>query len=263
MKISIITACYHSESTLRQTMDSVLQQSWKDYEYLVIDGGSKDHTVDIIKEYEPQFQGRLSWVSDPDKGIYDAMNKGIQRAHGDVVGFLNSDDYYYNHQVLRCIGECFCQHPEIDAIHGNLYYINPQGKLVRTWKGSPYSPGAFQKGWMPAHPTFYCKKSCFDQYGAFDCTMGSAADFELMLRLIEKNHIVLHYINQYMVYMRTGGASTAGIRAVLRNTKQNLEAFSKNHIPCPWHYAISRLFHKFFSLNNPLDYLKNLMMANK
>ena len=139
--------------------------------------------------------------------------------------------------------------------HGNLHYINGVRDTVRTWRGTEYSPGSFQRGWSPAHPTFYCKKGCFIRYGGFDPSIGSAADFELMLRFIEKNRISTTYIDRDMVFMRTGGSSTSGLRAILRNTRQNKQAFRKNGIPYPWHYGVTRLLAKAGSMRNPILYL--------
>ncbi len=136
-----------------------------------------------------------------------------------------------------------------------MSYINSERKVVRTWQGSPYRPGAFQRGWNPAHPTFYCTRECFERYGLFDPSIGSAADFELMLRFVEKHHISTHYLDRFMVFMRTGGSSTAGLKAVRRNTRQNKQAFRKNRIPCPWHYGISRLASKILSVKHPFLYL--------
>ena len=182
------------------------------------------------------------------------MNEGIGMATGDVIGFLNADDYYQDENVLKAIARAFAWHGT-DAVHGNLHYINGVRDTVRTWRGTEYSPGSFQRGWSPAHPTFYCKKGCFIRYGGFDPSIGSAADFELMLRFIEKNRISTTYIDRDMVFMRTGGSSTSGLRAILRNTRQNKQAFRKNGIPYPWHYGVTRLLAKAGSMRNPILYL--------
>lgn len=253
MKFSIITVCFNNAGTLGDTMRSVLGQTYPDTEYIVVDGSSTDTTVSMLREMEPAFQNRMKWISEPDNGIYDAMNKGIRMASGDVIGFLNGDDYFQDNRVLEDIARAFSQHRP-DAVHGNLSYINSGRQVVRTWKGTPYRPGAFQKGWNPAHPTFYCARRCFEQYGLFDPSIGSAADFELMLRFIEKHRISTRYLDRFMVFMRTGGSSTAGFKAVMRNTRQNKQAFQKNNIPYPWHYSITRLVNKVFSLQRPWAY---------
>lgn len=253
MKITVVTVCRNSAATLRDTLESVLAQSWTGYEYLVVDGGSTDGTCDMLRDFEERFHGRLKWISEPDSGIYDAMNKGIRMSSGDVIGFLNADDYYQDSGVLEAVAGAFAQHGT-DAVHGNLHYINGDRKVVRTWRGTDYRPGSFQRGWCPAHPTFYCRKACFTRYGGFDPSIGSAADFELMLRFIEKNRISTAHIDRNMVFMRTGGSSTAGLRAILRNTRQNKQAFRKNSLSCPWHYGVTRLLAKAGTTGNPFLY---------
>lgn len=242
--ISIITVCRNASATLPETMRSVLAQSYGDYEYIVIDGASSDSTPELAEAAAGHFSGRMKWVSEPDAGIYDAMNKGIRMASGEIIGFLNADDHYADAEVLRDIADAFAQDAALDAVHGSLSYINARRKIVRRWKGAPYTAGAFQRGWMPAHPTFYCKRTCFERYGAFEPSIGSAADFELMLRFIEKHRIRLKFLPREFVQMRIGGSSTSGLRAVLRNTRQNQAAFRRNSIPCPWHYPISRFLCK-------------------
>lgn len=158
MKITVITVCRNSAATLQDTLESVLAQSWTGYEYLVVDGGSTDGTLEMLQDVEGRFHGRLKWISEPDNGIYDAMNKGVRMSSGDVVGFLNADDYYQDNGVLETIAGAFAQHGT-DAVHGNLHYINAARKVVRTWRGTDYKPGSFQRGWCPAHPTFYCKRT--------------------------------------------------------------------------------------------------------
>ncbi len=185
MKISIITISYNSETTIRDTIQSILNQTYKEIEYIIIDGCSNDNTLNIIKEYEPAFKGCMKWISEPDNGIYDAMNKGIDLATGDVVGILNADDLYKDNTALKSIADAFEQH-NVDCVYGNLEFVNANNieKVTRTWIGSPYQAGAFQKGWHPAHPTFYCKREFFDSLGGFDLSFPISADFELMLRFI-------------------------------------------------------------------------------
>lgn len=255
MKITVITVCYNSEATLGDTIQSVLNQSNKDYEYIIVDGNSNDKTIEIIRSSEKAFSGRMRWISEPDQGIYDAMNKGLHMATGDIIGFLNADDYYQDNHVLQDIARAFRDHPETDAIHGNLDYINRERKVVRSWRGKEYTPGSFQKGWSPAHPTFYCKRQCFEQFGPFVPAIGSAADFELMLRFTERFGIRTRHLQRSMVFMRTGGSSTNGFKTIMRNTKQNRQAFLLNSLPCPLLYPVARLWHKIFSVKNPFNYL--------
>lgn len=144
MKISVITVCYNSIATLQDTLESILRQTYPDVESIVVDGASKDGTVELIEKYSHQFSGRMKWISEPDKGIYDAMNKGIGMATGDVIGFLNADDYYQDENVLEAIAEAFARHGK-EAIHGNLHYINGAREIVRTWRGTEYTPGSDRK----------------------------------------------------------------------------------------------------------------------
>ena len=248
MKISIITVCFNSAATLLDTLGSVRSQSYGDYELIVVDGGSSDGTVTMLADYEKHFGGRMRWISEPDKGIYDAMNKGTAVATGDVIGFLNSDDYYFDNEVLHDIATAFKQNPDIDAVHGNLDFINEKREVVRIWRGSPYRPGIFNSGWAPAHPTFYCRRNCFERFGGFDISLTCSADFELMLRFIEKNKISTSYLNRNMVSMRIGGESTSGIKSLLKSRKQLHKAFLLNGINVPYFYYIRRICKKLKTL---------------
>lgn len=220
MKISLITVTYNSSKTLSATLSSVLFQTYSDIEYIVVDGLSEDNTVSIIEEYSHLFAGRLRFLSEPDKGIYDAMNKGIQMATGDIIGILNSDDLLMDDDVLKDIALAFDD--KTDAICGNLYFVdvNDVNHVVRIWKGSPYR--SFTKGWHPAHPTFYARRQVYEKYGAFDITFDVSADFELMLRLIEKYHICIKYVDRYMVKMRVGGESTGSIQNIIKGNKNTI-----------------------------------------
>lgn len=247
MKISIITATYNSGATLRDTIESVLAQSYTDYEILIIDGGSKDHTKEIVDEYISRFQGRLKWYSGKDKGLYDAMNKGIERASGDVIGILNSDDFYANENVLQTISDGI---EDMDAVYGDLVFVNPENTnhIVRQWKGSQYVSGAFMKGWHPAHPTFYARKELFEKLGSFDITFEVSADFELMFRFLEKGHAKSRYIPQTFVKMRLGGESTGSIKKIIQGNKNVLRAFRKNGYKVPRFYLARRLAPKAINL---------------
>lgn len=248
MKISIITATFNSEGTIRDTLDSVLSQTHKDYEYIVVDGASKDNTIAIIKEYEPLFEGRMKYISEKDNGIYDAMNKGIRMATGDVVGILNSDDFYIDKDVLLDINNAFDN--STDAICGNLYFVDwkDTDKIVRTWKGS--EPKSFRKGWHPAHPTFYARKELYDKYGLFDISFDVSADFELMLRFVEKHKARIKYIDRFIIKMRQGGESTGSVSKIILGNKNIMRAFKKNGIKvhCPAIYLVRRLLPKALNM---------------
>ena len=246
MKISIITVTFNSEKTLRYTIESVLNQNYDDIEYLIIDGGSTDSTLDIIKCYEPKFEGKLHYISEPDKGIYDAMNKGILMATGNVVGFLNSDDLFIDKKVAEDIVSAF--DTNTDAIYANLYFVQSTdvNQIVRIWKGSPYV--SFKYGWCPAHATFYVRREIYQQYGGFDLSFDVSADFELMLRLIEKVHIRTKYLDRYMIRMRMGGESTGNIKNILKGNKNIYKAFCKHGLSVSIFYPVYRLLPKAIDL---------------
>ena len=231
MKISVITATYNSGKTLRDTIESVLRQSYTDYEYIVKDGGSKDDTLDIVKEYTPQFGDRLKIVSEPDKGIYDAMNKGIQMATGDVIGILNSDDFYTSADALQVIADTFANN-DIDATYGDIHFVNDDdlSKCVRYYSSAIFRRSFMRFGLMPAHPSFYCKKAVYEKYGSFDTSYKVAADFENLLRIIYVGNIKTKYIPKDFVTMRTGGASTAGLSSRTQIMKDHLRALKANGI---------------------------------
>lgn len=231
MKISVITATYNSEKTLRDTIESVLNQDYPDIEYIIIDGASKDNTTDIIREYEYRFNGRLKWISEPDKGIYDAMNKGIYMATGDVIGILNSDDFYTSNIIVKYIANKL-QSSDIDAVYGDIHYVNDDDlkKCVRYYSSKAFKRWQMRLGLMPAHPSFYCRKKLYEKYGGFDLSYKVAADFECLLRLIFVHKIRIQYIPMDFVTMRTGGASTSGLTSHKQILKDHLKAYKKNGV---------------------------------
>lgn len=247
MKISIITATYNSGATLRDTIESILAQNYLEYEHIIVDGGSKDNTLDIINEYKPKYKGRLKWISEKDNGIYDAMNKGIGMATGSVVGILNSDDFYADNNVLDKIAKGI---ETVDIVYGDLVFVDASdtSKIIRTWTGSQYVTRGFFKGWHPAHPTFYARKILFDKYGCFDISFDVSADFELMLRFIEKHKLSNLYIPHTFVRMRVGGESTGSIKNILQGNKNVLRAFDKNGFKAPAFYMLRRLTPKALNL---------------
>ena len=258
MVISIITATYNSAKTVRDTFQSVLSQDDTDYEYIVIDGGSKDGTVDIIREYEPLFGGRMKWISEPDKGIYDAMNKGICMAMGDVVGLLNSDDFYTSCNILSRVASTFNDDGSLDAVYGDIHFVHGSNlkKCVRYYSSRPFHRRWMRFGFMPAHPSFYCRRSVYEQYGAFDLTYRVAADFECLLRLIFVHRIRTRYLPMDFVTMRTGGASTSGMASHKRIMHDHQLAFKKNGVYSNVFFELLRYAYKvceiiglFFSSN--------------
>ena len=205
MKISIITVSYNSVDTLEDTIKSVLNQNYDDIEYIIVDGNSSDNTLELIKKYEKKFKDSsksYKWISETDNGIYDALNKGIKLANGDILGFLNSDDYYSDEEVVSDINICF-QKNDIDCLYGNLKYIDSNNKVVRDWQSREFEKGLFEKSWSPAHPTFYCKKSIYDRFGNYKTDYKIAADVELMYRFLEKHEIKSKFLDRYMAVSYT------------------------------------------------------------
>ncbi len=249
MRISLITITYNSISTISDTINSILNQTYTDLEYIIIDGASKDNTLSIVKEYEPLFNGRMKWISEPDKGIYDAMNKGIRMATGDIIGILNSDDLFMDNNVLKDVVQAFTYN-DIDSIYGNLKFVdaNDTKKIVRTWVGSQHTSGAFMKGWHPAHPTFYVRREVYEKYGVFDTSFDVSADFELMLRFIEKHQISNLYLDRYLIKMRMGGESTGSIKKIIIGNKNIMRAFKKNGFNVSPLYPIKRLLPKVMNI---------------
>lgn len=248
MKISIITATWNSAKTVRDTFESVLAQTYHDIDYVVVDGGSTDATLDIIKEYEPRFQGRMHWVSEPDKGIYDAMNKGISRAKGEVVGILNSDDFYTSNDVVETIAKAFDEQSSIDAVYGDIHYVKEDdtSRLVRYYSSKHFARYKMRMGWMPAHPSFYCRKAVYERFrldgnaiegfrgnpecAYFNTTYKVASDFENLLRMIYVGRINTYYIEKDCVTMRMGGASSSGFQSHKQINKDHLRALRENGI---------------------------------
>ncbi len=232
MKISIVTTAFNSGATLRDTIKSVLSQKYDDWQHIIVDGASSDDTIDIIKEFEPAYKGRLKWISEPDKGIYDAMNKGIAMADGDVVGILNSDDFYSSIFILSKVAENFMADQTLDAVYGDIHYVNDNdlSKCVRYYSSRFFRRWMMLMGYQPAHPSFYCRKEIYDKYGNFDTDFKVAADFEHLLRLIYLHKIKTKYLNIDFVTMRVGGASTSGLQSHKKIIEDHQNSFKKNKI---------------------------------
>jgi glycosyltransferase involved in cell wall biosynthesis len=230
LKISIITACFNSSATIRDTIESVLAQSHEDIEYIIIDGGSKDSTQSIVAEYGDKIS---KFISEKDNGIYDAMNKGVSIATGDIVGIINSDDFYFDLDVLSEVAASFDKDGMIDAAYGDLLYVdaNNPNKIVRTWKSCEYAQGLFESGWHPPHPSFFVRKNIYERHGTFNTDFKIAADYELMLRLMRKHSIKTVYIPKVFVKMRTGGTSNRSLSNIIKANIECLSAWKVNELP--------------------------------
>lgn len=211
LKVSIITATYNSAATIRDTIESVLKQTHQNIEYIIKDGGSKDNTISICHEYEPQFKGRMIIISSPDKGLYDAINIGIQASTGDIIGIINSDDYFHRNDIISIINNTFEEDPEIDGIYGDATVVAQDNitKIIRYTRSKMFRPWMYKIGLMPPHPSFYAKKVCFDKYGMYNPQFKIAADFDLMTRFMLVNKIRTKYIPIPVLTMRDGGMSTS------------------------------------------------------
>lgn len=230
MKITIITTTFNSEETLRDTIDSILRQSYTDWEHIIVDGDSKDKTLDIIKECQPKYNGRLKWISEKDKGIYDAMNKGIAMADGDIIGFLNSDDFYSSDNVLINVAKNLSD-SDLDAVYGDIHYVNDDlNTCVRYYSSKFFRRGLMRIGYQPAHPSLYCRKSVYDKYGLYDTSFRMAADFEYLLRVIYIHRIKTKYLGFDFVTMRMGGISTRGFESHKKIIADHFQAFHKHGI---------------------------------
>jgi glycosyltransferase involved in cell wall biosynthesis len=227
MKISIITATYNSAATIKDTLAIVAAQDYPFVEHIIIDGSSKDDTLKIVED----FKHVAKVISEKDKGIYDAMNKGVQLATGDVIGILNSDDFYTGPSILSMVAAAF-EDPSVEAVYGDLQYVKPTNVQVitRTWKSGDYKKRYLYYGWMPPHPTFFVRRHVYEKCGLFNTTLRSAADYELMLRVLLKYNIRVHYIPEVLVKMRGGGMSNASLKNRFKANKEDAMAWKLNDL---------------------------------
>ena len=230
-KISIITVSYNSQCTIKHTIDSFSSQTYKNKEYILIDGASNDWTLDILDFKKDEID---NFVSEPDCGIYDAMNKGIKAAKGDIVGILNSDDFYYNQDVLSKVAKVF-EDTDCDCLYGDLVFVNKVNarKIVRYWKSGKFEKNLMTKGWMLPHPTFFVKKEIYQKYGLYNTNLKSAADYEMILRLLHKEKITVEYIPEILIKMRMGGESNASIWNRLKGNNEDNIAWDLNGLKKP------------------------------
>lgn len=249
MKISIITAAYNSAATIRDTLESVKKQTYSDIEHIVIDGASKDNTVEIVQQY-PHV---AKWVSERDKGLYDAINKGIKLASGDYVGILNSDDFLAESDTIAKIVAAL-QQSNADAIYGDIAFVSPANltKVVRHYSSKRFHPGRFRYGYMPAHPSFYAKKAHFEQFGYYKLDYKIAADYELLIRFLYTHQIKAVYLAKVIVYMRTGGVSNATIKSRYVLNQEIVKACRAHGIESNLLLLSGKYFFKVFEFIKPL-----------
>lgn len=241
MKFSIITVSYNSATTIEDTIKSVINQNYPNLEYIIIDGGSTDGTLEIIKKYQDKIS---QIISEPDKGIYDAMNKGIKMATGEVVGILNSDDFYASDEIISEVAAIF-ERTQTDAVYGNIAYVGRLNiqKRLRYWRAGEYKLTKLKYGWIMPHPTFFVKKEIYHKYGLFNLNFEIAADYELMFRFL-KQGIRLDYIDKTLALMRVGGHSAVSIKQRFKGWRQLKTAWVENGLKPPAFFILRRILHK-------------------
>ncbi len=228
MQISIITVTYNSAATVRETLKSIESQTYPDIEHIIIDGASKDNTLKIVHE----FKHVAKVISEPDKGIYDAMNKGIKMATGEVIGILNSDDFYANNEVIAKVVNLFKKDATLEAVYADLVFVDKDNisAVKRKWIASNFAIEKFLYGWMPPHPTFFVRKDVYERYGFFNTGFKSSADYELMLRFLYKHNIRAAYLPEVIIKMRLGGQSTVSIKNRIKANKEDRFAWKINNL---------------------------------
>lgn len=240
-KVTVITVSFNSSKTILGTLQSVAGQSYPSLEHIIIDGGSTDNTLQIIRNFCSKHV--LILISEPDDGIYDAMNKGISLATGDIVAILNSDDLYQDYKVIEKVVTMF-EKNRVDCVFGDLVYVDPidTNKILRKWTASDFVPGSFKFGWHPPHPSFFVRRDVYENFGKFDVSLKVSADFEIMLRFLERCRIRSIYLPETLVKMRVGGESGKSLKNILIGNQNILKAFDKNNVP------VNKVFYPFFRL---------------
>ncbi|MCH5266988.1 MAG: glycosyltransferase [Lachnospiraceae bacterium] len=226
-KISIVTVTFNDKEHLKLTLDSLLKQTYTDYESIVIDGGSTDGTLELIKEYNQKMNGKMHWISEKDNGIFDAINKGIKMAEGEIIGLLY--DKYANKDVLQKIADTF-DREHCDVLHGDLYYIGENDKVIRYWH---MGEGKIKDGWMAGHPTLYVKKEVYETYGLYNTKYRNSADYEFEVRIFKDEKLKVSYIPEILLYMFYGGTSSGGIKQYLRSFKEGVEILKSLNVAHP------------------------------
>lgn len=243
--MSLITVCFRSAGVIRTALESVLAQKGVDVDYIVVDGGSSDGTVEILKEYESKFAGRMRWISERDEGMYDALNKGIKMAEGDVVGILNADDMLEDENTLAFVASSFDQ--GIDCVYGDIRFVRGESKkTTRYYSSKRWRPWMHNWGFMPAHPSVYVRREVFDRVGGYKLGYDISADFEWMVRLLCRSRVKSRYLPRSIVTMRLGGKSTAGLKAMLKLNRENVRANRENGYFCCLPMMLPKYFFKIW-----------------
>ena len=246
MTISLITVSHNSASTIKDSIESVLSQDHKDIEYIIVDGDSTDGTVDIIRSFG---KGVSKWISEPDAGIYDAMNKGVSMATGEIVGMINSDDFYSSSQIISKVAKAF-EDERVDAVFGDLVFVDPGNlkRVLRKYSSGSWHPGKFARGFMPAHPTFFVRRKFYEQFGLFKTDYKIAADYELLIRFLFVHRLNYHYLPITMVTMRKGGVSSRNLKSNFILNQEIIRGCRENGIYTNVWMVYSKYFVKWFEL---------------
>ena len=231
MKCSIITATYNSSNTILDAVRSVQTQTYADVEHVIIDGASKDNTVQLIRSAYADSSNSPVIVSEPDKGIYDALNKGIEKSTGEVIAFLHADDLYSDSRVVEKVMSCF-EGNDIDSVYGDLTYVNKENtnKVIRFWESGQYTIKKLKRGWMPPHPSFFVKRKIYERFGTFDTSFRIAADYDFMMRVLYKEKVSSFYLSEVLVKMRVGGESNRSLKNLIQKSKEDLQAMRNNKL---------------------------------
>ena len=246
MKVSIITVVWNNKETIKDAIESVLNQTYENIEYIIIDGASTDGTVELIQNYGSKIS---QFISEKDKGLYDAMNKGISLATGDVIGILNSDDFYINEHVIQKIVDTFKEN-NVNSVFADLVFVKPNNleKIVRYYDSSKFHPSKFAYGWMPAHPTFFVKREFYEKYGVYKTDYKIAADYELLTRFLAKYKLSYFYLKESIIKMRVGGVSTSGLKSNYILNKEIIRGCKENGIDTNWLKVLSKYPAKLLGL---------------
>lgn len=243
MKVSIITVSYNSEKFIQYCIDSVLNQSYSQIEHIIIDGNSIDDTLNIVKGYP-----HLKWLSESDKGIYDAINKGINLSKGNIIGILNSDDFFSDDDVIARVVKSFEENEQLEAVYSDVNFVKrvDEKEFVRHYSSKYFKPWMFRFGFQPAHPTFYVKREIFQKYGLYRTDLKIAGDFELLARFLLKKKIKFRYVSDQWVKMRIGGTSTSGLKSVIKINKEVMKALKENEIYSNLIFVYARYLFKWW-----------------
>ncbi len=250
MKITIITATYNSAEHVYQCISSINEQSWMNIEHIIIDGASTDNTLEIIKSH-PNWISKI--ISEPDSGIYDALNKGVQQATGDVIGFLHADDTFASLHTLKNIADAFSK-ISVNGIYGNLVFVNNENKVLRTWHSKPFNRQNVNYGWAPPHPTLFLKKEVYKKHGLFDASFQIAGDYDFMLRIMLDEELNFLMLNEVITCMRLGGASTGNFKSQIKKMKEDIRALRNNGFRMPYFTMASKRIRKLPQMTKQ-DYL--------